>query len=147
MMKLHFDKRLDEGMMKAYYVDFQIIGTTFINSSEFSSLRLRWETAVALQAETEQARHADISNRKRQSRQAVHSVFPSMQGVQTFGCSPSMPSERHVQSAAPMEKPTRGGQVQGQKGTAGAGTVRIFLQGRKYRSLLGDFPHASLRVR
>ena len=35
MMKLHFDKRLDEGMMKAYYVDFQIIGTTFINSSEF----------------------------------------------------------------------------------------------------------------
>ncbi|MBF1393043.1 MULTISPECIES: hypothetical protein [Prevotellaceae] len=105
MMKLHFDKRLDEGMMKAYYVDFQIIGTTFINSSEFSSLRLRWETAVALQAETEQARHADISNRKRQSRQAVHSVFPSMQGIQIFGCSPSMPSEKQVQSAAPMEKP------------------------------------------
>ena len=147
-MKLSFDKWLDEGMMKAYCTDFQIIETRFINSSEISSLRLRWETAVALQAETEQARHADISNRKRQSRQAVHSVFPSMQGVQTFGCSPSMPSERQVQSAAPMEKPTRGGgQVQGQKGTAGAGTVRIFLQGRKYRSLLGDFPHASLRVR
>ena len=91
--------------MKAYSVDFQIIETIFINSSEFSSLRLRWETAVALQAETEQARHADISNRKRQSRQAVHSVFPSMQGIQIFGCSPSMPSEKQVQSAAPMEKP------------------------------------------
>ncbi|WP_276669537.1 hypothetical protein [Prevotella pallens] len=60
---------------------------------------------MALQAETEQARHADISNRKRQSRQAVHSVFPSMQGIQIFGCSPSMPSEKQVQSAAPMEKP------------------------------------------
>lgn len=65
MMRLSFDKWLDEGMMKAYSVDFQIIETIFINSSEFSSLRLRWETAVALQAETEQAEHADISNRKR----------------------------------------------------------------------------------
>jgi predicted PhzF superfamily epimerase YddE/YHI9 len=147
MMKLNFDKRLDEGIMKAYCIDFQIIETTFINSSEISSLRLRWETAVALQAETGHAGHADISSRKRQPRQAVHSVFPSMQGVQTFGCSPSMPSERQVQSAAPMEKPTRGLQVQGQKGTAGAGTVRIFPQVGKYRSLLGDFPHASLRVR
>lgn len=64
-MRLSFDKWLDEGMMKAYSVDFQIIETIFINSSEFSSLRLRWETAVALQAETEQARHADISNRKK----------------------------------------------------------------------------------
>ena len=147
MMKLSFDKWLDEGMMKAYCTDFQIIETRFINSSEISSLRLLWKTAVALQAETKQAEHADISSRKRQSWQAVHSVFPSMQGVQTFGCSPSMPSERQVQSAAPMEKPTRGLLVQGQKGTAGAGTVRIFLQGRKYRSLLGDFPHASLCVR
>jgi len=105
MMKLSFDKWLDEGMMKAYCTDFQIIETRFINSSEISSLRLLWETAVALQAETKQAEHADISSRKRQSWQAVHSVFPSMQGVQTFGCSPSMPSERQVQSAAPMEKP------------------------------------------
>ena len=64
MMKLSFDKRLDEDIMKAYCTDFQIIETRFINSSEFSSLRLRWETAVALQAETEQAEHADISSRK-----------------------------------------------------------------------------------
>ena len=105
MMKLHFDKRLDEDIMKAYCTDFQIIETRFINSSEISSLRLLWETAVALQAETKQAEHADISSRKRQSWQAVHSVFPSMQGVQTFGCSPSMPSEKQIQSAAPMEKP------------------------------------------
>ena len=54
-MKLSFDKRLDEDIMKAYCTDFQIIETIFINSSEFSSLRLWWETAVALQAETEQA--------------------------------------------------------------------------------------------
>ena len=100
MMKLSFDKWLDEGMMKAYCTDFQIIETIFINSSEISSLRLRWETA-----ETEQAGHADISSRKRLSWQAVHSVFPSMQGIQIFGCSPSMPSEKQVQSAAPMEKP------------------------------------------
>lgn len=64
MMKLSFDKRLDEDIMKAYCTDFQIIETRFINSSEFSLLRLRWETAVALQAETEQAEHADISSRK-----------------------------------------------------------------------------------
>ena len=105
MMKLSFDKWLDEGMMKAYSIDFQIIETIFINSSEFSSLRLLWETAVALQAKTEQAGHADISSRKRLSRQAVHSVFPSMQDVQILRCSPSMPSEKQVQSAAPMEKP------------------------------------------
>lgn len=51
--------------------------------------------------------HQTLANdeRKRQSRQAVHSVFPSMQGIQIFGCSPSMPSEKQVQSAAPMEKP------------------------------------------
>ncbi len=66
-MKLSFDKWLDEGMMKAYCVDFHVIETIFINSSEFSSLRLLWETAVTLQAETEQAEHADISSRKRQS--------------------------------------------------------------------------------
>lgn len=64
MMKLSFDKRLDKDIMKAYCTDFQIIETRFFNSSEFSSLRLRWETAVALQAETEQAEHADISSRK-----------------------------------------------------------------------------------
>ena len=38
-------------------------------------------------------------------------------------------------------------QVQGQKGTAGAGMVRIFPQVGKYRSLLGDFLNASLRIR
>ena len=35
MMKLSFDKRLDEDIMKAYCTDFQIIETRFINSSEF----------------------------------------------------------------------------------------------------------------
>ena len=105
MMKLSFDKRLDEDIMKAYCTDFQIIETRFINSSEFSSLRLRWETAVALQVKMEHAGHIIVSGRKRRSRQSVHSVFPSMQGIQIFGCSPSMPSEKQVQSAAPMEKP------------------------------------------
>jgi len=30
MMRLSFDKWLDEGMMKAYSIDFQIIETIFI---------------------------------------------------------------------------------------------------------------------
>ena len=64
MMKLRFDKRLDENTMKVYCIDYHIIEKVLINSSEISSLRLRWETAVALQAETEQAEHADISSRK-----------------------------------------------------------------------------------
>ena len=67
--------------MKMYCVDYQINKKVFINSSEISSLRLRWETAVALQVKMEHAGHIIVSGRKRRSRQSVHSVFPSMQGV------------------------------------------------------------------
>ena len=147
MMKLRFDKRLDESMMKVYCIDYQIIGKVLINSSEISSLRLRWETAVALRAEAEHAGHIIVSSRKRQSWQSVHSVFPSMQGVRTVGDSPSMLSEKTSPIGSTDGEAARGFRLRGQKETAGAGTVRIFLQVGKYRSLLGDFPHASLRVR
>ncbi len=147
MMKLRFDKQLDEGVMKMYCVDYQINKKVFINSSEISSLRLRWETAVALQVKMEHAGHIIVSGRKRRSRQSVHSVFPSMQGVRTFGNSPSMLSEKPSPIGSTDGEAARGFRLRGQKETAGAGTVRIFLQGGKYRSLLGDFPHASLRVR
>ena len=146
MMKLRFDKRLDEGMMKVYCIDYHIIEKVLINSSEISSLRLLWETAMTLQVETEHTGHADISSRKRRSRQAVHSVFQAFGVFRHSGAVQVCFRRNQVQSAAPMGSHDRL-QVQGQKETADAGTVRIFPQAGKYHSLLGDFPHASLRVR
>ena len=146
MMKLRFDKRLDESMMKAYCIDYQIIGKVLINSSEISSLRLRWETAVALRAEAEHAGHIIVSSRKRQSWQAVYSVFPSMQDVQTFYAVQVCFRRNQVQSATPLEKPREASYARTERNDRCRHSTDISAE-RKYRSLLGDFPHASLRVR
>ena len=104
MMKLSFDKRLDEGMMKMYCVDYQINKKVFINSSEISSLRLRWETAVALQVKMEHAGHIIVSGRKGGLGNPCILYF---QACRVFGHSGIVQvcfRRNQVQSAVPMEK-------------------------------------------